>query len=57
MKVGDIVHLMIDDAIDPNWFGIIVSDRLENGWYEVLRCDAEVIIWPPDQMRKINEKD
>jgi hypothetical protein len=56
MKVGDLVYIMIDECIDPNWTGVIVGNFLESGWYEVLRCDGRIIQWPPEQMRKINEK-
>ena len=56
MKVGDLVYLMVDEAISPYYTGVIVSERLETGWYEVLRCTGGVIMWPPEQMRKINEK-
>ena len=56
MNVGDLVYIMIDECIDPNWTGVIVGSFLESGWYEVLCCDGRIIQWPPDQMRKINEK-
>ena len=56
MKVGDLIYLMVDEAISPCYTGVIVSERLETGWYKVLRCDGDVIMWPPQAMRKINEK-
>ena len=56
MKIGDLVYLMVDEAISPYYTGVIISEQLETGWYEVLRCTGGVIMWPPNQMRKINEK-
>jgi hypothetical protein len=55
MKAGDLVYLLVDEAICPQFTGIIVSERLETGWYDVLLPDGKVIMWPPQQTRPIEE--
>jgi len=36
--------------------GIVINDKLECGWIDVLESSGEITTWPPGQMEKVYEE-
>ena len=55
MKVGDMIKFK--GSFDKDRIGMLVSEAEDsfNGWWNILDCDGEMVIWPETQIEVIDE--
>jgi hypothetical protein len=54
VKAGDIVRFA--GSVDKNRTGLLVScGDFSEGWWTILDCDGEMVVWPEVQLEVVDE--
>lgn len=56
MKAGDMIKFK--GSFGKYRIGILVREAKDsfNGWWEILDCDGEMVVWPETQIEVVSEK-